>query len=202
MARASTRAERRDEVARLLVNDHEQSDRAVSRTTGVSHSTVAAVRASLELAGQIDRRPDQSGVAKQAESGPAANLRRQTAGEPSPATRHGGYSEARKRPLEDEHRARLQAEFPRVCSQPGGDDLINTACARLAMLDLMAAFVGQAGPIGVRGGRPEVSAPARELRLLLAQHEDAIARLQELEGDASSSDAYEQYRQIARGAGS
>jgi hypothetical protein len=94
---------------------------------------------------------------------------------------HGAYAESRRRPIEDEHRERLAAEFPRAIQMPGGNDLVNSAARRLAMADLMAAWISDVGPIYRRGNSAEVTSPARELRTLIDGHEKAVLALAEME---------------------
>jgi hypothetical protein len=102
---------------------------------------------------------------------------RQRAGlQPAGRTKHGAYSAARRRPLEDEHRERLRLAYG---SAP--DDLVNSAAMRAAIVTLLAAFVNDAGVVFARGRVAEVSAPARELRLALRDHEQAIRHLEEHE---------------------
>jgi hypothetical protein len=177
----SSRAERRELVERLLREHHDRSDRSIARLAGASHTLVAVIRRELVAAGAIAARSHRPEVATQAGHG---NLVRQPAGEPGPALRHGGYSELRRAPLEDEHRARLAAEFPHALAMPGGNDLLNAAARRLAIADLIMAWVQEAGPIFARGGAAEVSAPTRELRSLLDAHERSVLALAELEAKA------------------
>lgn len=96
---------------------------------------------------------------------------------------HGAYQAKLREPIEAQHQVRLRAEFPNAAATPGGDDLVNSAARRLAMLDLFSAWIQDAGPIFGRSGRAEalVSAPAREARVLLDGHERAIERLMALE---------------------
>jgi len=105
-----------------------------------------------------------------------ANLRRGN-------LQHGTYSEARRAPLEAEHREQLRAAYP-----DAPDGLINAAATRAAMISLLSAWNEDVGVIHAKGGTAEVSAAARELRLLLAQHEVAIVRLEEAQRTASEGD--------------
>jgi hypothetical protein len=102
---------------------------------------------------------------------------------------HGAYARAMTRPLEDEHRERLRAEFPGAAATPGGDDLINTASCRLAMLERFVGFVEDAGPLRSAAGRAEVQPAAREARVLLDAHERAISALAALEREQGASSA-------------
>jgi len=86
--------------------------------------------------------------------------------------------------LADEHAARLREQFPRAVSTAAGGDLIASASRRMAMCDLMAAWCEDAGVVHSSKGRPEVSAVARELRLLLDANEQAVMRLGEIEDGA------------------
>lgn len=91
---------------------------------------------------------------------------------------HGAYNQARRAPLEADHRQRLAAEFSAALQQPGGQDLLNSCAKRAAMLDLMAAWLADRGTITSKG---DVAPPARELRHLLDAHERAITALAALE---------------------
>ena len=102
---------------------------------------------------------------------------------------HGAYARAMTRPLEDEHRERLRAEFPGAAATPGGDDLINAASCRLAMLERFVGFVEDAGPLRSAAGRAEVQPAAREARVLLDAHERAITALAALDREQGASSA-------------
>jgi DNA-binding transcriptional MocR family regulator len=108
MAAKTTRAERRELVERLLTADHERSDRAVARASGVSHTLVATVRRELVAAGAIAARPPRPDVAVQANG----NLTRQAAGDPGPALKHGAWSERTLAELRTRHLEDLRQRFP------------------------------------------------------------------------------------------
>ncbi len=117
---------------------------------------------------------------------------------------HGAYAAARRQPLEDEHRTRLAAQFPGAIDTPAGQDLVNAAAKRAAMLDLFGAWLSDNGPIVMRGRTVEVTAPARELRHLLDAHERAVFQLAALErehghGGVPSLEDYLAQRALAAG---
>src|SRR5437870_5605031 len=109
MAGKTSRAERRELVERLLREDHERSDRSLARLAATSHTTVARVRRELEHAGAIAARTHRPDVASQDGHG---NLRRQPAGEPGPALKHGGFSEVTVAEARIRHLDELRARFP------------------------------------------------------------------------------------------
>jgi hypothetical protein len=157
----------RERVRELLRADPERSSRSIAAEVGCSHHTVTRQREQPGQAPTVDspgngQHPGSANLMAPAERG---NDR---------AVTHGAYSEARRAPLEDLHRDRLRAEFPNALASPGGDDLVNLAARRLAAADLLAAWIDDAGPIFPRGGAAEVSAPAKELRVLMDGHERAI----------------------------
>jgi hypothetical protein len=143
-----------------------------------------------------------------------ANLRRGPSTDPAeradqlsglrPRETHGAYTAARRQPLEDEHRARLALEFPTALTAPGGNDLLNTAAKRAAMVDLLSAWLTDWGPISSTK-RHEVSSATKTLARLLDSHERAIRELAALErehgrGGAPSLDAYLAGRELPAGA--
>jgi hypothetical protein len=196
MSVKQTRAERRARVEQILLADHAQSNRAVARATGVSHVTVASVRAELVLAGKIAARTDRADVDKQGESGQLANLVRQPAGEPGPATKHGRHSAALRRSVEDGHRERLAREFPKAIGRPGGQDLLNAAARRAGLVEMLGDWTIESGAIRVKGGLDDVSPATRELRTHLDGYERCIARLNLWESGETGDDPYRAYREL------
>jgi hypothetical protein len=171
----------RERIVELLRADPERSSRSIAAELGCSHHTVTRLR------GQPGQTPadDRPGNGQRPGS---ANLIPPAGPGNDRAVTHGAYSEARRAPLEDLHRERLRAEFPNALASPGGDDLVNLAARRLAAADLLSAWIDDAGPIFARGGAAEVSAPAKELRVLMDGHERAILALRELEVEATTPD--------------
>jgi hypothetical protein len=157
----------RERVRELLRADPSRSSRSIAAEVGCSPHTVIRQRAPHVQA------HEPNGTPATARPG-AANLIAPAGPGNDRAVTHGAYSEARRRPLEDLHRERLRAEFPNAVASPGGDDLVNAAARRLAMADLLSAWIDDAGPISARGGAAEVSAPTRELRSLMDAHERAV----------------------------
>jgi hypothetical protein len=134
-------------------------------------------------------------------SDPEVAERQRAALQPNARVTHGAYSAARREPLEQQHRERL-----RLAYGAAPDDLINAAATRAAIVSLLAAFVNDAGVVFARGKIAEVSAPARELRLALRDHEQAIRHLEEHErlhgADAAPDlDSYLQQKRAALAAG-
>jgi hypothetical protein len=186
MAGSGVLERRRERVRELLRADASRSNRSIAAEVRCSHMTVGRLRA--EMAGQVASSGEPASAAGGQHPG-SENLQPAGAGNERAVT-HGGYSELRRRPLEDEHRARLAAEFPNALASPGGNDLVNLAARRLAIADLMAAWVlGEQGPIFARGREVQVSAPTRELRVLMDGHERAVLALAELEVKASGAGA-------------
>ena len=130
-----------------------------------------------------------------------ANLIKGVSDDPSAAERqranlkrgneqHGAYGSARRQDLEQEHREQLRQAYP-----DAPDGWINAAATRSAMVTLLAAWIDDVGPIYRRGDAAEVSAPARELRLLLDAHERAIERLEVFQREASRKDPMDALRE-------
>jgi hypothetical protein len=111
-------------------------------------------------------------------------------------TRHGAYSEAMTRPLEDEHRAQKREQYPSAAATPVGNDLINGIAERRALEDRFAAFLADVGPIHLHRGRAEVQAAARELRLLIDADERAILQLAEIDRQAGGGAGVPSLEQI------
>jgi hypothetical protein len=167
--RKATRAERRVMVERLLLEDHLRSDRSIARACGGTHSLVGTVRAALVASGRIERRPDRPVVDAQGESGRNANLRRQPAGEPGPALKHGAYSEATLAEIRERHLEELREQFPEADST-----ILWLQAARIAKLEALVDFffdrVGGVQGLIDRNGSP------RPTTLLMARLEDSIER--------------------------
>jgi hypothetical protein len=165
MPRKGKLERQRERVRELLRADPSRSNRSIAAEVGCSHHTVGRTR---ELLPAVLPASDGPGSGPHPGSG---NLIAPGPGNDRAVT-HGAYSEARRRPLEDEHRERLRAEFPEA-----RDDLINAAARRCAMIDLFSAWIAEHGPVR---GRGDVVAAARELRMLLTDHERALAALDAL----------------------
>jgi len=100
---------------------------------------------------------------------------------------HGAYVAAMTAPLEAEHQARLRDRYPTAAATAAGNDLIIDISCRRALRDRFAAFIDDAGPLTLRGGKAEVQAAARELRLLLDSDERAALQLAQLEDDMGAT---------------
>jgi hypothetical protein len=163
--RKATRAERRRLVEAMLVEDHMRSDRSIGRGSGASHTLVANIRRELVVAGRLAERPCRPAAAVQADG----NLTRQTAGEPSPATAHGAYSEAKLAPLRERYLAELRAEFPSA-----SEVRLRVQAHRLGQIELLGRFTDERGVIrSARTGEVFAAAALGE-RLAasyLAEHE-------------------------------
>jgi hypothetical protein len=162
---ASTRAERRALVERLLAEGPERSNRALARACAVSHTHIAEVRRALESAGKLPPRICRSGLAVQADG----NLQRQTAdGEPIAAT-HGAYSEQRVAPLRERYLAELRKEFPSVSERR-----LVIQAHRLGQLELLGRFTDERGVIrSQRHGNvfPAATLGERLATAYLAEHD-------------------------------
>jgi hypothetical protein len=150
MTRASTRAERRDQVTHLLIADAAQSNRAVARAAGVSHATVAAVRAELILSGQIDRQTDRPEVVKQSTTGQNANLLREDGR--GIATTHGAYSARALSGRVDELTDELRGVVPGA--EAADDTVIRLLALLLAQIEAANAWVAERG-LFKRAGKGE-----------------------------------------------
>jgi hypothetical protein len=194
--RKTGRLERRELVERLLREDHERSDRAISRLANTSHTTVARVRAALVASGQIAARRDRGGVAHQAGHG---NLRRQPAGEPGPALQHGAFSETTLPALRTRFLEELRAQFP-----DADETLLGVQAGRLARYRVLTDFFDRTG----FGGLIQSDGKPREVTLLISRLEDSIERCHgRLSGDGANgggADPYAAYQRIVeqRGGGS
>jgi hypothetical protein len=176
--RKPTRIERRRLVEAMLVEDHTRSDRSIARASGASHTHVADVRAELVSAGRVAARPCRATTAVQADG----NLTRQAAGEPSPATAHGAYSEAKVRPLRERYLAELRVEFPSASERR-----LRLQAHRLAQVELIGRFTDERGVIrSTRTGEVFAAAALGE-RLAasyLAEHDRLEAQDRERPGGA------------------
>jgi hypothetical protein len=179
MASSGTRERRRVRIVEMLRAAPDRSSRSIAGEVGCSPHTVIRLRKLHVQVHDPERTPAAAhpGSENLQPAGPG-NLR---------ASTHGAYSEARRAPLEDLHRDRLRLAYP---SAP--DDLINSAAKRLAMADLFSSWIADVGLIHNRGGLPHVSDAARELRILLRDHEAAVTALGELEREASTPDPRKQ----------
>jgi hypothetical protein len=108
------------------------------------------------------------------------------------AMTHGAYSEARTRPLAEEHRRRLRALYP---ADVASDDLLAIVSKREALIDLFGAWVADRGPVRGRTGRVEPA--ARELRLLLDSQERAMAALEQRRREGAATPAGALQRHLA-----
>jgi hypothetical protein len=182
-----SRAERRELVERLLRTDHELSDRAVARQAGASHTLVGKVRRELVAAGVVAARSGRSGVATQADG----NLRRQPAGEPGPALKHGAYSEGTLAEVRARHLGELREEFPQASER-----ILLLQAGRLARLEVLMGFFGDLGLQALVDGKGK----PRATTLLMGQLETAIERTHwALSGEAPSgggADPYAEYERI------
>ncbi len=158
------RAGRRELVERLLLEDHERSDRSIAKLADCSHTLVANVRRALVEAGSVSARSGRQAVATQAGHG---NLRRQEAGESSPALQHGAHSETTLPALRQRFRDELRAKYPDADPM-----LVEVQAGRLARWRVLTDFFDQADLAGLihRDGRP------REAALLITRLEAAIER--------------------------
>jgi hypothetical protein len=161
----------RERIVALVGADPERSSRSIAAEVGCGVNTVIRARE------RHVPRDAENGTTRAAHAG-SENLLPPAAPGNDRAVRHGAYSQARRAPLEVQHRERLRGEFP---SAP--DDVVNVMARRLAMGDLYAAWLADHGPVR---GRGDVAPAARELRLLLSDHERAYAALGEFEGNASA----------------
>ena len=127
-ARAGKLERQRQRIRVLLDTDPERSATSIAKEIGCGVHTVERVR---------ERHLPQQGVngtPAMAHPG-SANLLPPAEPGNARATKHGAYSEARRAPLEQQHRERLRAEFPSA-----RDDLINSAAKRAAMIDLFSGW--------------------------------------------------------------
>jgi hypothetical protein len=174
-ARSGKLARQRQRIEALFVADPDRSARSIAAEVGCSPNTVLRLR---NLHVQVNGADcTVNGTAGTAHPG-STNLLPPAGPGNDRALQHGAYSAARREPLEAQHRDRLRLEFP---SAP--DDLINSAARRCAMLDLFSSWVADHGPVR---GRGDVAPAAREMRLLLIDHERAYAALGEREADGGA----------------
>jgi len=169
-----TRAERRRaRIEGLVLADPARSNRDIAREVRCSHHTVARVRAGLPGLVPAGACPAEVGSGQHPGSG---NLIEPAGPGNGRAVTHGAYSEARRRPLEDEHREQLRRLHP-----DAPDDLLNLRARRLALIDLFAAHVSDAGPVR---GKGDVVPAAAELRRLLDSEERAAISMHERERES------------------
>jgi len=178
----------RERVRELLRSDAARSNRSIAAELGCSHHTVARVREQMP-----GRAPQADGPGSGQHPG-SENLMEPAGPGNLRASTHGAYSAARRAPLEEMHRDRLRLAYP---SAP--DDLINSAAKRLAMADLFSSWIADVGLIHNRGNLPVVSDAAKELRLLLRDHEAAVATLGELERPDPVATAYARVQRLQEG---
>ena len=201
--RKGTRAERRELVEAMLVEDHTRSDRSIARASAASHTHVADCRRQLVAAGRIAERPCRPTTAVQADG----NLTRQQAGRPGPALRHGATSEIALAPLlpvthprgGDRNAGRDQQHHDGRERFPAADDaILRVQAGRLARHDALTEHLDRAGVKALM--RRDGS--LRPAATMLSRLEDAIERCHErLSGAAASGgvDPYAEYRRITGG---
>jgi hypothetical protein len=162
----------RELIRELLRADPNRSMRSIAREIGCGTSTVIRTRERYVSQDIYDGTPGTGhpGAENLRPAGPG-NLR---------ASTHGAYSALRREPLEDVHRAALQERFPHA-----PDDLAIAMATRLAMVDLFRAWVDEHGPMV---DKRKESPAARELRLLINDHERASLVLAEIERQAGALD--------------
>lgn len=174
------RAERRALVERLLVEDHERSNRSIARASTASHTLVGQIRVELEGAGKIAARSASVNVATQDGHG---NLVRQAAGVPSPATRHGAYSEASLAPLRDRFEGSLRDEYGELLD----DRRLFLLADLLSRIELGLRWLDQRGGV-VRNRSGEVFAVADRVETWSRRATLELKELQELKRAAGEVD--------------
>jgi hypothetical protein len=179
----------RARIRELSDADPSRSHRSIAAEIGCSHVTVGRVRG--QVSGPLTTGDGPANVVSGQNPG-AANLIAPAEAGNDRATKHGAYSSARRQPLEDQHREALRRVYPTA-----SDALLNASAKRLSMIELFSAWLEDSGVVIPSKGEPKVQDAARELRLLLRDHEQAITVL-EAGTVTPAADAYaEALREIA-----
>lgn len=168
--RGSTRAERRDKMAALLIEDPTLSNREVARRVGSDHRTSGRVRRELESAGSIPAQTLQLQPHGGALLAPEANNTRHLT--------HGAFSERKIAPLREVHEASLRQQFPAV-----DERLLGLQAHRMAQIELLVTWCDQHG-IVKRGG--EVYNAARFAEQLTRGFESQFVVLRQMQAEADA----------------
>jgi hypothetical protein len=167
MTAAGKLERQRQRIRQLIEADPVRSATSIANEIGCSTHTVIRQR---ELHMQMHTADcTVNGTARAAHAG-SANLMPPAERGNGRALSHGGYSAARRAPLEDEHRERLRQLYPAEA-----DDLVNLQAKRCALVDLYSSWLLEHGPVR---GKGDVAPAARELRLLLDSAERAGAAME------------------------
>lgn len=173
--RTGTRAERREQLATVLLAEPGLSNREVARRVGSDHKTAGVVRAELERTGEI----------------PARTRRRQGHGgelwvseaRNGKALRHGAYSEPKVAPLRERHLTALRERFDAV-----DERLLAITAHRMAQFELVTGWLDGHGIVK---GRGDVFPAAQFAERLGRNFEQQFDRLTEIQREARRVDPYE-----------
>ncbi len=172
------RAERREQVQRMLTESPDRSARSIARASGASHTHVGDIRRELISAGVIAAVSAEQKPATQA----SGNLLKQTPDGELLAERHGAYSERRVGPRRARILEELRQRFTGV-----DDDLLLVQAHRRAQLELLSDWVDEHGVI--RGGkRGEITAAATFAERIAVSYERQHERLVELQSESETVD--------------